>query len=73
MDQFIYVASDGTAMSREDFETYLCWSKCPESGYGSMTFDDLTGGITEFLHAEYYYEMKHFYEHYIDIQCNTML
>lgn len=55
MNEFVYTASDGSAMNFEDFMAWIL-------NNSDLTFDELTGGRDEFFSEEAYWKLRSHYE-----------
>ncbi len=64
MSDGIYIGSDFSVMTKDDLITWLK-STQDNPQFKGWDFDAITGGITEFLAPEYYYEMKEYFEKHI--------
>lgn len=62
MEGLIYIASDNSAMLREDLINLMSFFYKFHPGYSNWDFDSITGGENNFLNYESYKEMKKFYD-----------
>lgn len=62
MKDLIYIASDNSAMSREDLMSWISMFYIFHPEYSNWGFDSITGGKDNFLDYESYKEMKKFYD-----------
>lgn len=65
MDKAIYMASDGSIMSKIDLTDWLSIFKNIHPEFADWNFDDITGGTDSFLDNDEYCEVKVFYENNI--------
>lgn len=66
MDKAIYKSSDCSDMTKDDLISYLKTFKHYQQQYVHWSFDEITGGIEEFFNPADYFEIKCFYEKYLE-------
>lgn len=66
MGSSIYVASDGSNMGREDLICWLSNFKNLNPNCEGWSFDDITGGASNFFDIDDYVYMKLYYEKYLE-------